>query len=208
MKDAARHLTAAEISAAAISIEVEPAVIFALREVETAGRGAFLPDRRPTILFEGHIFWRELARRGIDPKKHTRGNESILYEHWTKEHYRGGAAEYQRLGRATAIHADAARASASWGMFQIMGFNYEACGCQSISDFVAKMSECEAAQLELWLKFVTRRGLLPYLRTHDWKSFAQRYNGAGYAANRYDTRLRDAFHRHAGKATSLNGLQG
>jgi len=39
---------------------VEPAVILAIQQVESGGNG-FFSDGRPKILFEGHIFWKELA---------------------------------------------------------------------------------------------------------------------------------------------------
>ena len=50
---------------------------------------------------------------------------------WTKSHYEGGMGEYERLKKALAIHEKAAACSASWGLFQIMGFNYAACGCKN-----------------------------------------------------------------------------
>ena len=45
---------------------------------------------------------------------------------WTKSHYKGDMGEYERLKKALAIHEKAAACSASWGLFQIMGFNYAA----------------------------------------------------------------------------------
>jgi len=54
---------------------------------------------RPVILFEGHIFWRELKKQGLDPEKYVAGNENILYPKWEKGHYYGGIREYERLER-------------------------------------------------------------------------------------------------------------
>ena len=54
---------------------------------------------RPIILFEGHIFWRELKKRGLDPEKYVAGNENILYSSWRREHYYGGIREYERLDK-------------------------------------------------------------------------------------------------------------
>jgi len=42
--------------------------------------------------------------------------------------YKEGEAEYERLLRARRINEDAANASTSWGLFQIMGFNHAAWG--------------------------------------------------------------------------------
>jgi hypothetical protein len=64
----------------ALLLGVEPEVVMAVAEVESSGDG-FLPTGEPKILFEPHIFWRELKKRGIDPKTIT-GVEDILYEKW------------------------------------------------------------------------------------------------------------------------------
>ena len=66
---------------------------------------------RPIILFEGHIFWRELKKRGLDPERYVVGNENILYPSWRREHYYGGIREYERLEKAREIHKEAADAS-------------------------------------------------------------------------------------------------
>lgn len=54
------------------------------------------------------------------------GNENILYPKWEKGHYKGGFRQYERLEQARRINHEAADASASWGMFQVMGLNYAA----------------------------------------------------------------------------------
>jgi hypothetical protein len=43
-------------------VGVDPAVLWSVVVVETSGCG-FLPDRRPFILFERHIFSRQTGRR-------------------------------------------------------------------------------------------------------------------------------------------------
>ena len=62
---------------------------------------------------EGHIFWNELKKRGKNPEDYTTYNEDILYPKWSKEHYKGGIKEYERLERAIAIDEEAAISSAS-----------------------------------------------------------------------------------------------
>src|ERR671917_272606 len=54
--------------------------------VESNGSG-FLKDGRPRILFEGHIFWKQLTDKGIPPGPYVKGNEDILYPKWTKQYY-------------------------------------------------------------------------------------------------------------------------
>ena len=175
-------------------LDCEPAALKAVKKVETGDKGGFLPSGRPTILFEGHIFWQQLRTRGIDPQRFTSSNEDILYPKWTKAHYKGGEAEYERLLRARHINEDAANASASWGMFQIMGFNHAACGEPSVASFVSSMCQSECRQLLLSVRFIREnRSMLAALQKKDWKAFARLYNGPAYAQNRYDEKLSTAY---------------
>ncbi|MDY3979778.1 MAG: N-acetylmuramidase family protein [Tidjanibacter sp.] len=176
---------------------LETAVLQAVAEVESGSRGGFLSDGRVVILFEAHIFWRRLKLRGIDPAPLLTANADILSPTWNRTLYRGGRAEWERFEKAAAIDLVAARESASWGAFQIMGFNYSRCGEGSVGSFVAKMASGEAAQMELFALFLQNSGLTASLRTKDWITFAKRYNGSGYAANRYDVRLKDAYDRYS-----------
>ena len=108
---------------AAYKIGCEVAALKAVKIVETGGKAAFIATGKPSILFEGHVFWRELQARGIDPSKYAASNSTILYKTWTKKFYKSGLAEYTRLEQARRINVDAANASASWGMFQIISLN-------------------------------------------------------------------------------------
>jgi predicted chitinase len=85
--------------------------------------------------------------------------------------------------------------SASWGMFQIMGFNYAMCGCKTVSDFVIKMSNSQQDQFELAVVFFEKSGCLSALRGKNWASFAKKYNGSAYAQNKYDTKLATAYEK-------------
>lgn len=194
-----KTLTDCDYAKAAESIGVDVATIRAVCEVESSGCG-FLSDGRPKILFEGHVFWMELVRVGIDPGAIFSGNKDILYLQWTKAHYKGGAGEYSRLERAMKIHKVAALASASWGLFQIMGYHFLRCGFSNVVDFVDAMYESEWRHLEAFCRFVLGetfggRALVEYLREKDWEKFAHGYNGSGYQANRYDERLAAAYRK-------------
>lgn len=176
---------------------VEVAALKAVVEVECSSRGGFLADGRPRILFEGHIFWRRLAARNIAPEPLAASHPDIVYPRWVRTHYRGGAGEWDRFERAAAISADAAIESASWGMFQIMGFHWATCGCSSPEEFRRVMSSSEREQMRLALIFMQKMGFAESLKTKDWTTFAKRYNGSGYKANRYDSRLAEAYDKIA-----------
>lgn len=191
-----------DIEETAIRLGLEPCVLQAVVEVEANGDG-FLPDGRPKILFEGHVFWKELQRRGYNPagllaRADVRQNlgdiSDILYRKWSRK-YKGGAEEHERLNRAKAINEDAALCSASWGAFQIMGYHYGLCGYDTVQDFVAEMSDGYEGQLEALGCFLKVNSLLRPLQAHDWTAFARGYNGPGYAQNRYDVKLRQAYEK-------------
>jgi len=186
-------LTEKDFELAARLLDVETAALKAVKKVESGKYGGFFEPGKPVILFEGHIFWNQLKKRGIDPQRHAAGNEDILYPQWEKGHYKGGVKEYERLERARTIHREAADASASWGMFQIMGFNHEACGEPSVTSFVEMMRKSELHQLLLSARFIKSGGMLPALQQKNWAEFAKRYNGAGYARNQYDSKLAEAY---------------
>ena len=176
----------------------EPAALKAVQQVETGGRGGFFSPGRPAILFEGHIFWTQLKKRGSNPEDYVKGNENILYPKWEKGHYKGGIGEYDRLEQARKINREAADASASCGMFQIMGFNYAACGEESIESFVRSMCESEFKQLLLTANFIKKNSqMLQALQARDWAVFAKCYNGPAYAQNRYDVKLEAAYQKYS-----------
>ena len=176
----------------------EPAALKAVQQVETGGRGGFFSPGRPAILFEGHIFWTQLKKGGSKPEDYVKGTENILYPKWEKGHYKGGIGEYDRLEQARKINREAADASASWGMFQIMGFNYAACGEESIESFVRSMCESEFKQLLLTANFIKKNSqMLQALQARDWAVFAKCYNGPAYAQNRYDVKLEAAYQKYS-----------
>jgi hypothetical protein len=176
--------------------ELEPAVILAIQSVESGNNG-YLPDGRPKILFEGHIFWRMLKAAGKNPVDFVKGNEDILFEKPDRSKYTRGASEYTRLEKAEKIDRIAALKSASWGEFQIMGFNHKAVGFPDVDSFVESMKRPGAGQIRAVLAFMENNKLLPLVRgpNKNWAKFAAAYNGAGYRKNQYDTKLQKAYDR-------------
>ena len=188
-------LTENDYIRAAKILRVEVAAIKAVKEVEAKGSGFFRAGY-PKILFEGHIFWRQLKKINIDPNKYVEGNEDILYPKWVRGHYLKGIQEYSRLSKAEKINESAARQSASWGLFQIMGFNYKGCGCSTLDEFMTKVKRSEGGQLELFVRLLMHNGWDKYLRALDWAGFAKHYNGPAYAQNKYDQKLLAAYNKY------------
>ena len=186
-------ITWQEIAAAAAELDIEPCAMSAVYSVESAGNG-LLPSGRPKILFEGHVFWKELKKRSLDPQSFSEANPDIIYLKWVKTHYRGGEKEIKRLERAEKINQEAAWCSASWGAFQIMGFNYKACGYNSVFDFVEANKGGAASQLKTFCGFIRQNNMTRHL-DKNWTGFARAYNGPGYAQNNYDRKLRSAYEK-------------
>ncbi len=175
---------------AANTLRCDVAAIRAVCEVE-APKGGFFPDGTPTTLFEGHKFSQ------FTGGKYDESHPTISYPSWTREHYGDWTREKERLAEAITLDRTAALKSASWGKFQIMGFNHRAAGFPVLQKFINAMFESEAAQLQAFVNFVIHEKLDDELRDRRWADFARRYNGPGYAANRYDTKIAAAYERHS-----------
>lgn len=197
-----KFLKEVDIIDLASALGLETAIIKAVNEVESSGRG-FTLDGNPKILFEGHVFWKELQKKGIDPKALVKGNEDVLYQKWTTKFYKYGKSEYVRLEKAINIIknnsavAEAAYASASWGLFQIMGYHYKSLGYKEIVEFIGANQLNEGEHLRMFGKFIEVNGLVKYLKNKDWAGFAYRYNGSAYAKNKYDIKLKKAYEKYA-----------
>jgi peptidoglycan hydrolase-like protein with peptidoglycan-binding domain len=183
---AAHPLHADGLTAAAAHAGVDPAVLWSVVVVETSGCG-FLPDRRPDILFERHIFSARTGRR-FDASHPAISGSAGGYG-------AAGAHQYERLAEAIACDRRAALESASWGLGQIMGFNAASAGFRDAEDMVTQMMRSENEQILGMVRFMRASGMHTALQRHDWTGFARRYNGPGFATNRYDEKLATA---HAG----------
>lgn len=188
-KGAARRLVAIDIALVARSIGVGEDEVRAVIEVETAG-GGFDKEGRPRMLFEPHVFYRELSDGS---KRRAAQSSGIAYVKWGMASY--PVDSYPRLALAMKIDPTAALRSCSWGLGQVMGFNHKAAGYASVGDMVTDFCDREAAGLEGMIRFIESEGLDDDLQRHDWSSFARGYNGAGYAKHGYHTRLAKAFDR-------------
>lgn len=101
--------------------------------------------------------------------------------------------EWTQLINARKTNARGANMGTFWGMFQIGGFNYKKCGCETIEEFVKRMAYSELEQLELFAAFITNCGMLDDLRKKNWAGFAKKYNGASYAKRGYHTKMAAAY---------------
>ena len=175
--------------AAADLLGCSVAALRAIAKVESNGNG-FLPDGRPKILFERHVFYKQLSQHGLRPGAYV--DQSDICSTQTGG-YVGGAGEYERLDRAAEISHDAAMESASWGAFQIMGYHWTTLKYASLAEFLTAQ-ETQEGQLDAFVRFLKAspaivRGMIQ----EDWASVARAYNGPAYAQNKYDTKLKTEY---------------
>lgn len=159
--------------------------LLAVAHVESGGRG-FFADGQPKILFEAHVFSRLTGGR------YDAEHRNLSSPTWNRALYIGGPKEHIRLAEAVKLDRDAALSSASWGMFQIMGFNWKRCRFASLQDFINAMYESEDAQFMAFCNYIATVGLLDELQRGDLTAFALQYNGPRQAENGYDIKLHAA----------------
>jgi hypothetical protein len=190
------YLADADLVKAADTLGVPVAAVRAVNEVESRGQGMLAQDGRPVILFERHVFYKQLGKHGLDAASLATTWPAIVC--LQPGGYVGGAAEYTRLATAMLVHRAAALEACSWGAFQIMGYHWKALGYDSVDDFVDRMKASEAEQLEAFVRFIANDPALhAALKGRKWAKFAELYNGPAFAANHYDAKLAQAFAKYA-----------
>lgn len=186
-KEIIKLLNMDDINSAAAQLKVDAASIIAVHKVESTGTG-FLKDGRPKILYERHIMYKQLDRIGKDAVALMKSYPAIINK--ARGGYIGGASEYTRLGLASQIDVVCAMESCSWGAYQIMGFNWEQAGFESVFEFVESMKVCEGKQLNAFIRFIEADTKLhAALKSKKWAEFAKIYNGPAYKENFYDQKL-------------------
>jgi hypothetical protein len=83
--------------------------------------------------------------------------------------------------------------------------NYALTGFSTVEDMVSAAMASEDQQLATMANFLVTTKLGPFLKVHDWSSFARGYNGPNYTINRYDTRLNSEYQKYSyGAAPDLS----
>jgi len=174
------------------SLQCHPADLEAISEVESNGFGWF-PDGRIKILFEKHWFYKLIP----EAKRANASKSGIARKSWISPKNGGykdqpdADARYKLLARAIAVDENAAYQSVSIGTYQIMGFNYSACGHKSAKEMFDAFCESEAAQLAAFVAFLRNKGLIKAIQDRDFAQVEKVYNGGGLNGA-YATKMRKA----------------
>lgn len=190
------RLDESDYEAVATELGIEVAVIKTVSDIE-AGKShkGFVAPGKPLLNFSRSSFQRNLTKAGIHISKSTRRHNEAFHRLNQKKYGSYGKAQYARYEAALAIDSVAAIKSCYWGMYQIGGFNWKRCGCQTPQQFAALMSQSERAQLELFAHFIANNGnMLQNLANKKWYAFARAYNGAH--AKRYARRMASVYKKY------------
>lgn len=187
-----------DFQAAAARLGVSVPAVKAVATVESNG-GGFLPDGRVKVQYEPHVMYRQLASN-FDRARADK--ELVAHPDLVAKK----AGSYQSLDKedkdmnraAQLIDRTSALESASWGAFQIMGYHWKTLQYTTLQGFINDQYTA-AGQLETFVRFILADPrLVKALRARDWATFARIYNGPGYAANKYDTKLAAAYKQYGG----------
>lgn len=161
--------------------EIQENYIKAVIKVESGQVG--FRNGRLLIRFEAHIFLNRVPESG----SHFRfgnpiwTNHSVLLDGQWFEYHGNQELEYRALATAIRFNESQAYESASYGLPQLMGFNYRRAGYRSAKDMYNAFVTGEEEQLRAMFRWMDSGGLITHLKNKDLYSFARAYNGSGQA---------------------------
>lgn len=195
---ASKALTEEAIREAANNLGVDVACVKAVAEVESLGNG-FNSTGMVKILFERHKFYKFIAQKyGVPKANQLAAMHPDICSPKAGGYTSSTATEHKRLDKAIAIDRECAMKSASWGRFQVMGFNYATAGFANVEDFCVAMWKSEDEHLRAFVNFIKAdANMHRHLKNRNWAAFANAYNGPAYAQNKYDTKLAAAYRKYS-----------
>lgn len=181
------RLTDADFKLVADELDIEVAAMKAVVIIEAGEKmEGFAAPGIPIVNFDASM-WKKFGTKGSgkgDPNATVpKGISGHALKEWTQ------------LTNARKKNVDGANMSTFWGMFQIGGFNYKKCDCNSVGEFVERMSYSELEQLELFARFITNSGMVNDIKNKNWAAFARKYNGPNYAKRGYHTKMARAYQK-------------
>ncbi|WP_274627826.1 N-acetylmuramidase domain-containing protein [Arvimicrobium flavum] len=177
------------------ALQVDPAALLAIAEVESGGRAFAMVDGRaePLIRFEGHYFDQRLTG---EERRRARASGLSSPTAGAVRNPAPQAGRWQLLAQASEIDRRAAHESVSWGLGQVMGAHWKWLGFDSVDRLVEEARSGLDGQIRLMARYIEKAGLVDEIRRRDWEAFARAYNGPAYARSRYHSRIAAAYERY------------
>lgn len=191
--------TIAAIADIATRLDVKPAALQAVAEVESAGKvfARVKGKDEPLIRWEGHYFDRRLTNGKRD---RARKEKLASPKAGGAPNPASQAARWEIVARGCAIDRAAALESFSIGLGQVMTSHWKWLGYRKIDDLIALCRRDAAGQIEVMARFIEKAELADELRRLDFNAFARGYNGPAYRKNRYAEKMAAAYQRLSGEA--------
>ncbi|MFN2201827.1 MAG: N-acetylmuramidase domain-containing protein [Caldilineaceae bacterium] len=171
---------------------IDPAVAVAVLAVESGGI-SFMDDGRMRIRFENHIFFEEYGR--LNPDEFAKYLRFDVARPWEGHYWRQSPEHAWRYFHGdhdeewtvfnmarTKFSPHSAKLSISMGLAQIMGFNHQTVGYDSVEEMFVSFRDSANAQVLGFFDFVRGDPLRVWALQHkDYLAFATSYNGSGQA---------------------------
>jgi hypothetical protein len=171
-------ITTEQIKSIASEFGIDWKLIQAFILTESSGAG-FSKDGKVKIQFEPHVF-RRYTGITIENKVDVQSKEWEAYE------------------KAYSIDSESAMLSTSWGLMQVMGFNYKICGYDSVGRMVGEMKISELYQVKAGIKYILHfPRLVAALKAKDWHTVARMYNGPKYQEGKYHIKFETNYNKIA-----------
>jgi len=178
--ESAERLATMDFRRVAEESGIEPWKLHGMADIE-ARRGGFAANGRSISVPELHKF-SQFTFRAYDKTHPDLSIEKWIHPSKVKpgHPYRlDNEGRWDILARQAALDFDAAIRAASWGAFQIMGFNYRKLGFDAPMELVRYVYRGERAQLELAVRYLIVDGGFEPLLKNDYVSAAVVQNGPG-----------------------------
>lgn len=199
---AAKKLDQLDVPLLARELRVGEDELYAFMDTETRGHG-FDAKGRPIILFEPHVFYRNLT----GPVRDRAVAAGLAYPKWGQAPYPKDS--YPRLLKALDIDTSAALKATSWGFSQILGENYKNAGYASVEQMVLSFMADEESHVRAMVRFIMATGIDVELRklaaltrkttARDCIPVVEKYNGKGYQKNDYHTKFAENHNKRRAK---------
>jgi hypothetical protein len=172
-----------DCTACAELLGIAPELIQTVARVESQG------DLK-AFLYEPHVFSR------LTNHRYDETRPDISYPKWDRTKYpRRREDRLIQFGKAVAVEPLKAYESASWGLFQIMGFNYKVAGYTSAISMSTELQSSVEANVSAFGKVIQHLNLLDTIKAKEWEKFARIYNGPGYKLNNYHIKMQNEYER-------------
>lgn len=199
-----KKLQPSDIVALSSQYHIGVAIIKTILEVESSGEG-FSENGKIKIQFEPHIFARYLTKKNIPFVINTMLNEKGKKEYVISSgevSFANGVDtqknEWVAYGEACKIDVECALLATSFGLGQIMGFNYSLAGYKSVKDMVKDFELSEYNQVKGMLTFIKNQPQMwKALVEKNWGKFKNLYNGVGDQGGNYALKLAETYNKHA-----------